>query len=53
MEARTDYERVKDHVHEDGEPGLPGLRVLPSMCIAQTARSVQAVGLQIMVTSLF
>ena len=34
MEARSDFERAKDHVHEDGSPDLSGQCVLPSICIA-------------------
>jgi len=34
METGTDHERVKDNVHDDGELGLSGLRVLPPMSSA-------------------
>jgi len=34
MEAGTDNEQSKDHVHEDGVPDLSGQRILPSVCIA-------------------
>jgi len=53
MEAKTDHERSKNHVHEGGAPGLSGQRILPSVCIALTTRSVRTVGLQVVAHPLF
>jgi len=52
MAARTDNERVKDHVYEDGAPGLSRQRVLPPVHATQITRGVWSDGHQIVVPSL-
>ena len=49
MAARTDHERVKVHVYEDGAPGLSGQLVLPPVFAKQTALGVRSDGLLIVV----
>ena len=53
MTARTDYERVKDHVYEDGAPGLSGQCLLPPVSATEAARDFRSNGQQIVVPSLF
>ena len=51
METGPDYERSRNHVHENGTHGVFVNRVLSSLPSAQAARGVRSDGCQIVVPS--
>jgi len=45
METRTYHEWSQNYKYENGAFGVFGQRVLPSVCIAQTARRFRTAGI--------